>query len=170
MKISKDIFWITTLKNRIKSPHDNNKVSKETSKYEQCKYQQEKSNLLFISFSFLTSQKGYNFEKVETLGTPKEKAKFYSGFNKTISDMTIEGWTSLQNKSRKNGGSEDINYGQMRFCPNDPEKILNLSNDSKIKSISFCSRKYRLLGVKGRKCSSVFYVIGFDLKHDAYNH
>lgn len=126
-----------------------------------------KENREHISFSteYLTTNKGYNFNYFSN-GQMRDKLRAYNAFweliglwsNKSIQDISVLRRTI-------DGGFKKIPINSLRFSPN---KYL-VQDLTYVYSVRFCNTEYRLIGFFKEK-SAVFYVIGFDFAHNAYNH
>ena len=119
-----------------------------------------------FSFIHLTKNKDYNFEYFSSKMRKNLEVKQADLTKKLIeiSQQTWETWYNL----RKEKGVETLNYNQIHFSPNN----LELSPDEKIIVFRFSSGSCRMLGIKGKVCSTcaTYYIIGFDFNYTAYNH
>ena len=125
---------------------------------------------LNISFSFEYSvNKKYSIEYI----TKKKKEKcndiIFDLFKK-LEELSKMKFVDFQNRP-KNSGYEMIPISELNFKINENcMKSLCLSEDSKIIVFRFHNQNCRLLLAQSRKCSSLFYVIGYDWDFSAYDH
>jgi len=113
-----------------------------------------------FSFQYLTTNKDYNFEKLDK----RQKLEWKSALVERMIEISQKSWQSWLNMDKKQG-FETIPANRIHFNPNGYE----LSDDEKIIIFRFNSQKGRILGIKGNGCS-VYYVIGFDTDYSAYDH
>ena len=119
-----------------------------------------------VSFSMehLTKNKQYNFDffSDDTHRKINAKAAVYDRLEE-LSKNTWLYWNGLS----KNQGCETLKCDRIRFSPSG----YIFTNDEKVIvfRFSFLGSDCRILGIKKSPCS-VFYIIGFDFDHSAYDH
>ncbi len=153
---------------KITAPHQQNKISKEKVQYCRLRQSGKQSQQILLSFRYLTRNKKHNLNKINKLKA-NEGNKIYRSIFKRIDEMSHMTWQELTNESRKARGKELIEYGELKFKVEDPEDVLKLTADAKL-HVFRCGNDYRLIGYKGKACTNVLYVIGFDFDFSAYNH
>ena len=84
--------------------------------------------------------------------------------------MGTDGWETLRNKNKFQGGRELLEYSQINFNALDPQNELNLAKDTKVWVIRFGGNKYRLIGCRSKKCQAIFHILGIERDHSAYDH
>lgn len=118
-----------------------------------------------FSFVYLTKNKNYNFEFFSKQKRDRQEAQ--SKLTERIIQISQEPWDFWYAQS-KDVGIETIPFDQINFSPNG----LEMTPDEKVIVFRFASAKCRIIGVKGKLCSScaTYYVIGFDFNYSAYDH
>lgn len=145
----------------------NLKRSKQKPKIKQSTAKEQRHCPDFPSFSFihLTKNKNYNFEYFSK--NKSELKEKQANLTKRLIEISQEPWDNW-NHRRKDIGIETLSFDQINFKPNN----LELSPDEKIIVFRFSSGNCRMLGIKGKFCSTcaTYYIIGFDFDYSAYNH
>lgn len=113
-----------------------------------------------FSFEFLTTNKKYNFEKLDK----RNGLEWRSTLLSRIIELTQNSWQHWQGLGKEQE-LETIPFQQIHFNPNN----YSISEDEKVIVFRFNSQKGRILGIKDSYCS-VYYVIGMDTDYSAYNH
>lgn len=119
-----------------------------------------------VSFSFghLTTNKNFNFEFFSNNTHDLLAAK--AAILDRLQELSQKSWLYWQGLSKRQG-IEMLLSDDIRFSPSG----YSLSGDEKVIvfRFSFSGTDCRIIGVKKSPCS-VFYIIGFDFDHSAYNH
>lgn len=113
-----------------------------------------------ISFEHLTDRKDFNLSNLEKY----DKREWESALYERLVEITQQKWTYWQSLPKQTG-LETIEVKEIKFSP----KGYNFSPDEKVIIFRFNQQKGRIVGIK-KNCRSIFYIIGIEIKHDAYNH
>lgn len=152
----------------IKRKKDNNVISGDEVKY-RCTFNQ-KNDFVVFSFKFLTNNPRYNLEKFNRSQNARQDLNTVSAICNKIIEMSRLGWQQMSSLRKEQGGKELLSYCQLSFKAYDSNYELNLTGDTKVHVYRFGSGHYRMIGYRGDKCTSVFYVLGFDFDYSAYDH
>lgn len=120
----------------------------------------ETTETVAFSFKYLTTEKKYNFGKLDKGG----KREWCTALFERTVEISSESWLTWLNKE-KGVGIETIPAESLNFSPKDR----CFSPDEKVAIFRFNKGRGRIIGIKESK-SPVFYVIGFDTDYSAYNH
>lgn len=117
-----------------------------------------------FSFEHLTSNTKYNFEFFGKDKNLKISAK--AAVCDRLQEISQQTWI-FWNSQRKAVGIETLKADDLYFKPcgydfSDDEKVI-------VFRFSFLRNDCRIIGIKKSPCS-VYYIIGFDFNHNAYDH
>lgn len=118
-----------------------------------------------FSFAYLTKNKRFNFESFSN--DKSKRNAMQAELTKRLIEISQKPWFFWYDCG-KNTGIETIPFYEINFSPNG----LDLTPDEKVIVFRFASGKCRMIGTKGKLCSTcaTYYVIGFDFNYSAYNH
>lgn len=112
-----------------------------------------------FSFRYLTSDKKYNFEKLDK----GKKREWCAALFDRMTVISSDSWISWKNKGKETG-YETIPADRIAFAPQG--RIV--SPDEKVVIFRF-NNSGRIIGVKESN-NPVLYIIGFDIDFSAYDH
>lgn len=153
---------------KLKRKQENNKISKQGLKIK-CLFMNDHDTILF-SFKYLTNQDRYNLQGFKGSKNLRSNIDFLNAFHDCLNRMGTDGWETLRNKNKFQGGRELLEYSQINFNALDLQNELNLAKDTKVWVIRFGGNKYRLIGCRSKKCQAIFHILGIERDHSAYDH
>jgi len=116
-------------------------------------------NSLF-SFKYLTKNNKYNFNRLQNDELNNFKVSLIDKIKKLETEYTTRELMSIRKKSIH----ESFSIDRIRFKANN----INYSNDTKVHVFRVTS-DYRMICLFS-DVAPIFYIIGFDLRFDAYDH
>lgn len=120
-----------------------------------------------FSFRYMTTNNRYSISSIEKLDTSQQSAVL-NGLVRRMEEITKNNWVFWGNQRKGQHGYETIPQQQLRFSGTYP-----LTEDAKLIVFRFDTHLGkgcgRIIGFKKSPCSA-YYVIGFDLGYNAYNH
>lgn len=118
-----------------------------------------------LSFRYLTDNKKFNFQYFRENKT--ELGEMAPALFERLVEITSRSWEENRALGKYEGGYEVIPYRELKFHADSSCDLL--TENSQILVFRYSGKRYRILGFRDGQ-NPVYYIIGFDFDHDAYNH
>ncbi len=152
---------------KVKSNKKNPRVSDKAISSSSCKVP---DSSIFFNFQYITSDRNFNFEYLNTNGQTAKKA--YKNILEKLCTLSQFSWQELATKSKELGGFEMIEYSNMKPSIANRMDGITITGDTKLHVFRFGGSDYRMIGYKANDCRAAFHILAFEFERSnpIYNH